>query len=293
MKLRAWAFLALGLLAAGCGANAAAKPAAVVNGHAIPMALYTSDFRSQLAQSVDQTGYNVCGIKQLAAACGLVKQKALNDVIDAELVREYAATHGIRVTAQDAQRQWADVFRVRFDNRPAVVQAFVRRVGISESDLRRSLRNDLLQQRVMYAVTRHLTVTDRAVRIGQIVTVSRKELQHAQKLLAGGSTFPEVVNFLQHTSLRGCGQSQTSCGDLGWVPYSFIPPSRRKLETAPVGSVVGPIQEGSEYALFQIEARAAHYQLTSKQVYAKRTQVFVTWLQKQQQQAKVQRYVTV
>jgi hypothetical protein len=121
VKLRALALSGLALLLAACGsAGAASNPAAVVNGHAIPMEAYNAAFHQERAQQAGIAGYDVCTIKSLAPACSLIKQRSLNDVIDAEIVREYAAQHGITVTPAEDNSRWLGAFRQRFDSRKDV-----------------------------------------------------------------------------------------------------------------------------------------------------------------------------
>jgi hypothetical protein len=294
VKLRAWALPALALLLAACGTAGAAQnqnPAAVVNGHAIPMEAYTAAFHQERAQEVGTTGYDVCTIKSLASACGLIKQRSLNDVIDAELVREYAAHHNISVSASEDSSRWLASFRTRFDGRKDVEHTWLKRVGISEADLRRSLHNDWLAQKVLYAVTAGLSQYQPSINVAQIEAVTKADYKTIQGQLRRGLPFLTVAALAARNKTAGC--TSAPCGDLGWTADAFVPSSRSSLLTARIGSVIGPIQEPGDWIWFVVEGRNPHLQLTNKQLYALRQLKFVAWLERQQKLAKVTRNVAV
>ena len=98
---------------------------------------------------------------------------------------------------------------------------------------------------------------------------------------------------LERGDISGCSTSANACGDLGWTPDSFVPPYRRQLLSAPVGSIVGPITEQNDSIFFQVEARSPHVKLTPQQLYLLRQQKFAAWVQQQQKRAKVTKYVAV
>lgn len=292
---RALGVCGLVALLAGCGVGSSGGNAAVVNGNAIPMEQYASEFQTQRVEAQDSTGYDVCRIKQLAPACSVIKQKALNIVIDNELVREYARKHGLTVTAAESNRQWIEVFKTRFHNQVQVEAAFLKHLGISDSDLRRSLRDDLLQEKVEVAVTSTLSPITSAVRVGQIVAATASELKQVKALIKAGVGFPGIANYLRHTSRStlGCASTTVLCGDLGWTPDAFIPPDRHALITARDGTILGPYRELHDWLILKAEAHSTHYLMTAKQLFARRQQLFLKWLQVQQRRAKVTRYVAV
>lgn len=293
MKLRAWALLALAVVLAACGSSGGgqAASAAVVNGHDISMEAYTAEFQQQRAEAVSVYGYDVCTIKQMASLCNAIKQKALTSVIDTELVREYAAKHGITVTAAEDTVRWKQVFLSRFDNRQDVERAWLRREGISEADLRRSLHDDLLEQKVIYAVTPNLSPSQPSVRIAQITTTSKTDAKTIEGYLTHHVPFLEAAILAKRDNLAGC--SAGPCGDLGWTADALVPPDGRQVLTAPVGTAIGPIRGQNQIDFFEVEARSPHYNLSNQQLYALRQLKFTAWVQQQQKLAKVTKHVAV
>lgn len=293
---RVWALLGLVLVLAGCGGGSGGTSvAAAVNGNNIPMEQYNSELNSLRVQERDAIGYDVCLIKQLASACGIIKQRSLNILIDNELIREYAHKHGLSVSQDESARQWTQVFKVHFHNSTAVEAAFLKHQQISESDIRRSLMADLLQQKVEFDVTQSLSRFSKAVRVGKVVAVGKSELAQVRSLIRSGVGFAGIANYLRHTSRSslGCASTTVVCGDLGWTPYAFIPPNRRALITARDGSILGPYREQQDWQFLKAEAHSSHYFLTSKQLFTRRQQLFLQWLQRQQKRARITRYVAV
>lgn len=293
MRSRAWAIGGgvILLLLAGCGANGQTSAAAVVNGHTISATAYKNEFTALRIQTANTAGYDACALKQLAASCGLIKERALNTVIDNELIREYAAAHGISVSSQEAARQWAVVYQDRFHDDKAVLRAFLKVQHTTEAELRASLANDELRQKVMYAVTGNLGGMSKAVRLAKFTANKRSILHQVISLIHHGNGLPHVVQYLRSVSGPVC--SETQCGDLGWVPYAFIPASRRSLETHPVGFILGPQPDGTQYSAYLVEARDSAYQPTTNQQYLRREQLFIPWLVRQQHRAKVKRYIAI
>lgn len=289
MRLRAWSVCALALVAAGCGSSSA-KPAAEVNGQAISVQTYNTLVHSQRLQYVSRTGYDPCGTK-LVGICNQLKQNAIDTLINDQLVQQYAGKHHITLSTDEIARQWAVVFRTSFHNEQAVLNAFVRRTTLPESFIRQSVINDQMEQKVLYAVTTNVSSRTPAVRLAQIIAANKTELNLAEKQFHDGVLFGSVVSFLQHVSAHGC--SKQACGDLGWVPYAFIPKQKAAVKTARIGATVGPITEGRQYDFYFIEGRDPRYKMTNQQQYLLRKQDFLSWLAQQRHKADVKRYVAV
>lgn len=293
MKMRAWALLPLLFVVAACGSSGSGQPAsaAVVNGHQISMEAYTAEFRQQRQSSIDTVGYDVCSIPSMKGLCAIIKKRSLNNVIDAELVREYANRHGIAVSPTQDALVWKQTFQRKFDNRRDVENIWLRRVGITEPDLRRGLHQDLLEQKVIYAVTAGLSSYQPSIDLAQIEVSDQKDLKQVQAYLKRHIPFTSVAALTLRQNVPGCTAGQ--CGVLGWTPDAFVPPNRKQLLSAPVGSVVGPIRQQLDWLLFQVEGRSAHVKLTARQLYQLRQLKFVAWIERQQKLAQVKEYVAV
>jgi hypothetical protein len=158
----------MGLLVAGCGGSSSAGRAAVVNGHDVPMHAYDVAFTTRRIQEIDSGGYDPCIVKNTDAACALLKQQALDAVIQQELIREYAGAHNISVPQADLNRQWNLVVKQKFGGVQAALNAWLRRLHQTSQDLKDSIENDLLQQKVTYAVTGTMPSITPGIRVAVI-----------------------------------------------------------------------------------------------------------------------------
>ncbi len=283
----------ISIFLAGCGGGGGDSPAATVNGHDISMTSYNQAVFQRRAQLQNQYG-DVCGIKGLEAACKILKQQALQSLIDAEIVREYADAHQITIPQGDLDREWFVIMKKRFAGRLDVLAAYAKKNQTTPADIKLGIADDLLQQEVVYDVTKTMSQYAPAIRLGIIRAGNRKELQNILLILRTGHDFLLTARNLSVSPTSQCAKSQSHCGDLGFVPDAFVPPERQKLLTAPLGSVLGPYISQNELELFLVEARDPHFKMSNTQAYAMRSGVlFAAWLKRQEQAAQISRHVAV
>lgn len=284
----------LSLLFAGCGGSGGGQdnPAATVNGHTIPMTDYDTQvnvLRHQAA-SQSQTGIDPCsGGSFYAVFCQKLHQQALDTLVAAELVHEYAQQHHISVSNADFNRQWTVIVATQFKGDPAVAADYARSLDVTVEDLKNFERLDMLRNQVMYRVTIHMSPFADEVRISRIFVRNKKELHSVQLLLRTNHPFNQVAATLSHNLTSLCAKTQ--CGELGWIPDAFVPSAERSIVTSRDGSVVGPFASQGGFSLFQVEAHRKHAVMTSKQQLSRRQQLFAQWLTQQRRKATIHRYV--
>jgi hypothetical protein len=293
---RVFVFPCLGLLSlvAGCGAlGSGPGDAAVVNGHHIPLAAYTAQVAyKDRVQMSGNGGVDVCKGKTFQAICKSMKQSVLNDLIKEELVRQYAVKHHLSVSDAEFQRTWQQVMKDRFDNSQAVLKIWVKQYALTIPELQQMERENLLQQKVMYAVTKNMPVYAPAVRLARLMASSTSDLQHIQKILKTGRSFLDTARLLNGDKRTVCAAN--TCGELGWLPLTFLPAKERaSLQRVKIGSIIGPFADQNGLTILKVEGRNPHYQLTPQQQLSMRQQIFATWVQRLQSRAAVQRDVTV
>jgi parvulin-like peptidyl-prolyl isomerase len=224
-----------------------------------------------------------------AALCNQLKTSALTDLIDNELVQEYATKHRISVPNADFNREWAQIYKGRFGSNKTLLTAFAKRMGITVSDLQARVREDMLRQGVVARVAGNIPTRVPALRVAGIFVPQAKQSRQVQAELKAGKPFMTVVQ-----SLSGKGgpcAASGSCGDSGWTPDALVSPYQRFLLKEPVGVPLGPyrLQQGFQYYL--VEAKSPRYQLTPGQEVEMRGLVFSKWLAQQERRANVKRYV--
>ena len=284
--------LALATLLAACGSSQSQPSAATVNGHAISMATYDRQVLYKRQTTKQSTyGIDVCSVKTWAGLCRKLKQTVLNDLVNEEVVRQWAAAHGISISRADFNRQWTIIFQGKFRGNRAVLSAYLKAYGITLNDLEGLIETDMLDNQVMYRLTKRMPPYAPATRLGVIVTQSQSELGRIQAALGAGTQFNRIA--AQLAARKGSYCSQNRCGDLGWIPNTLIPPEQRAAVTAHPGSIVGPItgQNGSTFVF--VEAHAPRYVLDTRQELNLRRQYFARWVEQLQRHARVHSYVSV
>ena len=274
---------------AGCGSSSS-NPAATVNGHDISMTSYNQEVRYDCVNAASQYGFDVCKDKGTKFLTDSLKKSSLEALIQVELIQEYASKHHIAVSTLDFDRNWAVIYKTKFGSNK-ILKAFVSRYGMTVSDLKTRLRDDLLKQRVEVAVTKNMPAKTEAIRLARLQTLNKGGNLLVRGLLREGKTFPQIAVQLGTGTLGPC---KTGCGDLGWIPTAFLPTYQSNLATAPVGKAVGPLalqKNGFEY--FQVEARDPHYTMTTRQLSTMRNKVMAQWLSQQEKRATIKRFTAV
>jgi hypothetical protein len=275
-------------LLSGCGSGA--KPAATVNGHDISMAAYTQQVFYKRQATVDAGGVDQCQKGYPAALCGQLKASALTDLIDNELVNEYASEHHIAVSDSDFNREWAQVWRVRFQSNPALLKAFGERMHLSTADIKARIREDMLRQDVQNRVVTKTFASVPAIRAANIFVSSKKQSDAVEAQLRAHVPFLAILARLTKDKSSPCSTSG-NCGDSGWVPDALLQPAERFLLKEPVQKPLGPyrLQQGYEY--FIVEAVDRSLPTTSAQQVNLRALAFSEWLASQEQHSKIKRNV--
>jgi parvulin-like peptidyl-prolyl isomerase len=243
-------------------------------------------YKRQIA--VDTGGTDQCQPGSPAAVCGQLKSGALTDLVDDELVQEYADKHHIAVSPADFNREWAQIYKVRFQHNPALLNAFAKRMRVTENDLRARVKQDMLRQAVLDRVTTVMSAAP-AIHAASIYVTTKKQSDSVRAQLQAGTPFLTVANTLSKDKKSACS-SAGSCGDAGWVPTALLPPYQRFLLEQRIGAPLGPyrLQQGFEFYL--IEGVSRHFAMTASQQIALRGLAFSRWLARQEQHSSIKRY---
>lgn len=278
------------LVMAGCGSGNSSDPAATVNGRDISMTSYDKQVTFlRITSSTGGPATDPCGAKIFAGLCKQLKQTALENLIGNELTAQYASSHHISVSQSDFDTQWGAYVKSQFHADNAVLKAYAKSVGLTVPDMQTSFRQNMLQQRVLYDVTKSMPTAAPSVRLSRLFVSSPTQLKAVRKQLHSGETFNQVAQGLAGDLHGLCAQHQ--CGDIGWTPDALIPPAESSILSTSVGKIAGPFAGQAGYSLFYIEGRDAQYAVSSTQQLALRQRKFATWLRIQEKRATVHRYV--
>jgi parvulin-like peptidyl-prolyl isomerase len=236
-------------------------------------------------------GIDVCQAKIYVSLCTQLKRTVLNNLINNELVKEYAAKHHISVTSQEFATQWASVYKNKFHANAAVLHIYAKQLGMTPADFKTMVRDNTLQQQVMYRVTANMPSTAPATHLAQILVGSTAQVQKVESKYKHGESFFTIAKALLSQKNSVCRQQ--GCGDLGWLPNAFVPSVQKSVITARPGSLEGPFSSQQGLALLLVEGHNARYTMTAAQQSSMRQQLFDRWLARLQQHAEVRRFVAV
>lgn len=289
----ALAVLSLALAACGSGTQASSSDiAATVNGQDISMATYNKEFDYQRVAARDNYSFDVCSTKQTSPLCSEVKRTALSNVISDVIVSQYASRHNISVSQADFDRRWAVIDQAKFHDQPAVVAAYAKRYGWTTGDLQASIRRDILQEKVMLAVTANMSPYTSATKLSKIDVSTKKAVKQVEREVRAGVPFSRVIAELRTGKKPACASAQ-SCAELGWMPDSFLPTGDARVLTAKPGTMVGPMAGQGLFEFLYVEGHNSHYRMTTAQQVQKRQQLFQSWLAAQEHRASITQHVHV
>lgn len=281
---------ALALLLSACASSQTANAAATVNGQPISLASYNTEVKLQEATASDQyNGVDVCQIKAYAILCKQLKETALGNLISQQIVQQYAQAHHITVSQSELDARWALEVHDKFDNKPKVAAAYAQRLHVTVADLQQQVRNTLLQNKVLAALTANLSPYTPAVQITRVAFLNELQYQTFKTYLKHMSFNAATAIIAKNNT--ACSGAYT-CGRLGWVPTAFLGGAEVSLAHAPVGKVIDEPAAGLYLLQARLDGRNPHYLMNSTQMITMRNRVLNTWLHQQLKHATVRTYVS-
>ena len=312
------------------------KPVAIVDGVPIRTSVYQGRVRyrrfvlrnyknvleAQLAQidTSDETQqfmaqYIQQQIQQIQSQLMSAPTDVLDELIDAELIRQEAARRGIVVTPEEVQLEIESQFgyqrnpptptptpitptvpititptptvppmteaqfRERYTN---YVKEFTERTGLGEAELRRIFEDSLLERKLRAAMAEEVPTTADQVHARHILVKTEEEAREVLDRLKAGEDFAVLAKELsidESTKDKG--------GDLGWFPRGqMVPEFEEAAFNTPVGEITGPISTTFGYHVIEIlgheERELEPYMLRSRQ-----NKAFEEWLEEQRNSPKV------
>ncbi|HSJ59353.1 MAG TPA: peptidylprolyl isomerase [Anaerolineae bacterium] len=257
--------------------------AALVNGDYVFLADYEQRV-AQYEQALRDQGVDL-STADGAALLQQARADVLEGLIDGVLIEQGGAELGITVGEQEVTGQLeADVAT---GGGEAAFAEWLEATGQTRDDYREMLRQSLVGQRVMEAVTAGVPPEAEQVHVRHILLGSEEEALQVASLLEGGADLIELVRIHSlDVATRENG------GDLGWFPRGLVAP---ELETAAFGLQPGQISEvirlGEGYHILQVVEREAARALPVDMQIQLRQAMFEQWLEGRRAAAVVERFV--
>ena len=213
------------------------------------------------------------------------KRDVLEGMIDTALIEQEASALGVTLGDDELEAQ------VRSDietgGGEAAFEEWLQVTGLTRDDYREMLRQSMISQRVLEAVTADVGEEAEQVHVRHIMVESEEAALEIQAMLQEGADF---VALARERSMDLA--TKDNGGDLGWFPRGFV---AVELENAAFalqpGQISGVIQLGEGYHIIQLVEREVAYPLSPEMQLDLRLAVFDQWLAGKRDSAAIERFV--
>jgi parvulin-like peptidyl-prolyl isomerase len=299
------------LVAVGCGNSAAnnaptavptvpipATPvitggtvAAVVNGQKVPMSVYQLLLNLKQRQTTGQTGTQASALKTMAS-------QTMTSVVIDELIRQYAAAHGIKVTGGEiAQQELSDSAQLGgtkgFDAR-------LKQLGLTRAQYKALIIPSLLGQKVENKVAPPSTKRQPVADVRHILLMPHTTGANKRTLAQTHALAVKLLNQLHHgasfAALAKKYSDDPGSAKVGGeyktvTPGEMVPPFDHASFTAPFHKPE-IIQSQFGYHIIEVLSRSTAKPSATTQQTQQRTK-FLAWINQQLKKAKVQKLAKV
>lgn len=272
-----------GVASSVAGQSTTEEPTAIPTATAMPTVTPTPTPPAPLAAQVNGqyiflTDYErrVAQYEQALADQGLdpaqARDQVLEGLIDGALIQQGAVALGIQVSDEELDRQVeADI---EAGGGQAAFNEWLQATGQTREDYREMLRQSMISQRAMEAVTGGLQTEAEQVHARHIQVESEEEAQEILAQLQQGADFATLARE-RSTDLA----TRENGGDLGWFPRGMVAP---ELENAAFALQPGEVSDalplGEGYQLIQLVEREAARPLPPDMQIELQQAAFERWL---------------
>lgn len=260
-----------------------APVAAVVNGDYVFLADYErrlADFeQALLAQGLDPES------EEGSAQLEQLRHDVLESLIDFLLIEQAAPALGVSLGAEELETL-AET-DIAAGGGAEAFQEWLEATGQTREDFREALRQAVLSQRVMEAVTEGVASEPEQVHLRHIVVDTEQEAREIRRLLSEGADFRVLA---QERSLDMATREEG--GDLGWFPRGLLAPEMEALAFGlAVGSTSDVFQLGEGFHIIEVLERELARPLSTDMEIEYRLALFEGWLAEQRDAAAIERLV--
>jgi parvulin-like peptidyl-prolyl isomerase len=213
------------------------------------------------------------------------RRDVLEGLIDGALIEQGAGEMGIYLDEETLEGQLlADI---EAGGGQTAFEEWLAATGQTREDYKESLRQSLIAQRVMEAVTAGVPASVEQVHARHIEVESEEEARQIRSELEAGADFAALA---RERSIDLA--TRDNGGDLGWFPRGLVAP---ELENAAFalqpGQFSDVIQLGEGYHIIQVVEREAARLLSAETQVDLRRAVFEQWLAERRAAAEIERFV--
>jgi len=256
--------------------------AAIVNGQAIPLAVYQQQV-SQYQAALIQQGLNANspeGQAQLAT----MRQQLLDSMIDDVLIAQEAAKQGVAVS--DAELDAAMQKMINDFGGQTAYEQWLSAQGLTPDEAHASQRTQMLNNKMRDKVIQPIGNTAEQVHARHILVDSQAAAEALLTQIQAGADFGQIAQQSSQDTL-----TKAAGGDLGWFPRGVL--VSKEVEDAAFalqpGQVSGVVQSAFGFHIVQVLARDAARPVDQDTLVNMQTAAFEQWLVPLRAAAKVER----
>ena len=214
-----------------------------------------------------------------------IRQEVLDNLIDSVLVEQGSAGLGVSVSDADLEAKIAS--DIEAGGGQAAFDEWLQATSLGREDYKQMLREALLAQRAMDAVTANSPQVAEQVHARQIVVDGKEVADQVLAELQVGADFAAVA---RDRSIDLA--TKDNGGDLGWFPRGLVPLELENLAFAlQPGEIGGPLQLEDGYHFVQVMERDPNRQISPEMQGQLRLVLFERWLEEQRAKATIVRLV--
>jgi peptidyl-prolyl cis-trans isomerase C len=260
-----------------------APAAAVVNGQYILL----DSFERRVAQYEEAllAGGLDPSSEEGQASLAQIRTDVLESLIDYVLVEQGAASLG--VTLSDAELEAQIQADIEAGGGQASFDEWLQATDQTRDDYKAMLRESMLSQRVLDAVTGAIPEATEQVHARHIVVATEEQARQILAELQGGADFAALA---REQSLDVA--TRDNGGDLGWFPRGLVDPELERAAFAlQPGEFSDVVALGEGYHIIQVVERDAARPLSPETQIDLRLALFDQWLAEQRAAADIVRFV--
>lgn len=257
--------------------------AALVNGQYVFLADYEHQIE-QFVKSLSSQGLDP-QTEEGQAHLAQVREDVLESLIDYVLIEQAATALGASVSEDELEAQVES--DIAAGGGQAAFDEWLLATLQTREDYKEMLRQSLLSQRVLEAVTADMPDVAEQVHARHIVVDQEEVAQQILSLLLGGADF---VALAREYSLDAA--TKDNGGDLGWFPRGLVAIElERAVFSLQPGEVSEGIPLGEQIHIVQVVEREAEHPLSLETQMLLKQASFSQWLEEQRAAATIERFV--
>lgn len=212
-----------------------------------------------------------------------VQTELLNQMIDAELIRQAAARQNITVTKEEIETR-LNGFKEEVGSAEEYKE-ILKAYNVTEEELRVFIFDQAITEKMYEITTASINPKAEQVHAKQILVSSKDAADKIVARLKAGAKFDDLAKELSEDA-----STKNRGGDLGFFPKGIMEPEVEQAAfSMEVGAVSEPINSNWGYYIVQVVAKDPERELAAPYLGKSKDEVFRVWLEILRKEAKIEK----